>query len=109
MPPARAAEIVAAARGVPVLGVFGGQPVEEILDIAGAAGLAGAQLHGDYRREDAARLRAAGLEVWRVVRIAAPPDLDRLEEATTRRRTPSWWSPGSPTRPGAQAFRWTSR
>ncbi|HMH55930.1 MAG TPA: phosphoribosylanthranilate isomerase, partial [Gemmatimonadales bacterium] len=29
----------------------------------------------------AARLRAAGLEVWRVVRIAAPSDLDLLVEA----------------------------
>lgn len=82
IPPSRAARIVAAARGVPVLGVFGRQPVEEILDIAAAAGLAGAQLHGDYRREDAARLRAAGLQVWRVVRIAAPPDLDQLAGAT---------------------------
>jgi len=82
VPPARAAEIVAAAGGVPVLGVFGSQPVDEILDIAAAAGLAGAQLHGDYPGQDAARLRAAGLEVWRVVRIAAPPDLDRLEGAT---------------------------
>jgi phosphoribosylanthranilate isomerase len=82
--PSRAAEIVAGARGVPVLGVFGRQPVEAILDIAGAAGLAGAQLHGDYPREDAARLRAAGLRVWRVVRIAAPADLDRLEGAAAQ-------------------------
>ena len=82
VPPALVAEIVAAARGVRVLGVFGSQPVAEILDIAAATGLAGAQLHGDYRREDASRLHAAGLEVWRVVRIAALPDLDRLEEAT---------------------------
>jgi phosphoribosylanthranilate isomerase len=82
IPPSRAVEIVAASGGVPVLGVFGRQPVEEILDIVGAAGLAGAQLQGDYRREDAARLRAAGLQVWRVVRIAAPPDLDRLGGAT---------------------------
>jgi phosphoribosylanthranilate isomerase len=83
IPPSRAAEIVARANGVPVLGVFGRQPVEEILDIAAAAGLSGAQLHGEYRREDAARLRAAGLLVWRVVRIAAPSDLDRLVPATT--------------------------
>jgi phosphoribosylanthranilate isomerase len=81
--PARAAEIVAVARGVPVLGVFGSQPVEEILDIAAAAGLTGAQLHGDYTPDDAARLRTAGLEVWRVVRIATPPDLDLLEAAAS--------------------------
>ena len=82
IPPSRAAEIVAAAGRVPVLGVFGRQPVEEILDIAAAAGLSGAQLHGDYHREDAARLRARGLKVWRVVRIAAPGDLDRLAGAS---------------------------
>jgi len=56
-----------------------------VTDIAtsteGAAGLAGAQLHGSYSRADAARLRAAGLLVWRVVRIAAPEDLDSLAEA----------------------------
>jgi phosphoribosylanthranilate isomerase len=79
--PARAAEIVGAGAGVPVLGVFGDQPPEEILHIARLAGLAGAQLHGDYRREAAHRLRGEGLLVWRVVRIAAPADLDRLEEA----------------------------
>lgn len=79
--PGRAAEIVDAARGVPVLGVFGLQSTEQIRRIATAAGLAGAQLHGEYVREDAVRLRAAGLLVWRVVRISAPTDLDRLEPA----------------------------
>ncbi|MBA3258813.1 MAG: phosphoribosylanthranilate isomerase, partial [Gemmatimonadales bacterium] len=81
--PARALTIVAAARGVPVLGVFGSQTVDEILDTAATARLAGAQLHGDYSGADAARLRAAGLKVWRVVRIAAVSDLDRLEVAAT--------------------------
>jgi phosphoribosylanthranilate isomerase len=79
--PARAAEITAAAAGVPVLGVFGDQPPDAILHIARVAGLAGAQLHGDYRREAARRLRGHGLLVWRVVRIAAPADLDLLEPA----------------------------
>ncbi len=79
--PAVAASICAAAGGVPVLGVFGSQSVGEIEDIARRAGLAGAQLQGHYRREDAARLRGAGLIVWRVVRIAASPDLERLEAA----------------------------
>jgi phosphoribosylanthranilate isomerase len=78
---ARAAEIVAAARGVPVIGVFGSQSVEEVIQAAAAAALSGAQLHGDYGSEDAARLRSSGLLVWRVVRIAARTDLDRLEEA----------------------------
>ena len=73
-----AAEIVAAARGVPVLGVFGDQTEADILSTVCHARLAGAQLHGAHSRETAARLRAAGLVVWRVVRIATPADLDRL-------------------------------
>jgi phosphoribosylanthranilate isomerase len=79
---AQAAAIRAMAGEVPVFGVYGDQPVGRILELSRAAGLAGAQLHGGYRREDAARLRAAGLRVWRVVRIAAPADLDRLAEAS---------------------------
>jgi phosphoribosylanthranilate isomerase len=79
---AGAADIVSASRGVPVLGVFGTQRVEEILGLARGAGLAGAQLHGPYTADDAARLDAAGLIVWRVVRIASPADLERLLEAT---------------------------
>lgn len=79
----QAAEIRAAAGSVPVLGVYGDQPVERILAATRAAGLAGTQLHGSYTRQDAARLRAAGLLVWRVVRIAGPGDLDRLAEAGT--------------------------
>jgi phosphoribosylanthranilate isomerase len=66
---------------VPVFGVFGEQSVDEILRISRAAALAGAQLHGIYRREDAARLRAEGLRVWRVVRLTGPEDLDRLRES----------------------------
>jgi len=76
-----AAEVSAAAGGVPVFGVYGDQSVEEILQVSGAAGLSGAQLHGRYARAEAARLRAAGLRVWRVVRIAVPDDLDALVEA----------------------------
>jgi phosphoribosylanthranilate isomerase len=79
---ARAAVVVAASRGVPVLGVFGTQPVGEILTVAREAGLSGAQLHGPYSRDDAARLGAAGLIVWRVVRIASRADLDGLAEAS---------------------------
>jgi phosphoribosylanthranilate isomerase len=74
--PSLARELVSAADGVPVLGVFGQQPVQDILQICAQAGLSGAQLHGSYSRQDARRLRAEGLEVWRVVRIAAPADLD---------------------------------
>jgi phosphoribosylanthranilate isomerase len=76
-----AAEVSAAAGGVPVFGVYGDQSVDEILKLTRAARLAGAQLHGPYRRQDAARLRAEGLQVWRVVRIAAPDDLDALSES----------------------------
>jgi phosphoribosylanthranilate isomerase len=76
-----AAAIRAAAGRVPVLGVYGDQPVEHILSVSRAAGLAGAQLHGPHSRTDAARLRAEGLLVWRVVRIATPDDFDRLAEA----------------------------
>jgi phosphoribosylanthranilate isomerase len=80
--PARAAEVAAASRGVPVLGVFGSQPVADVADIAREAGLAGAQLHGTYTDEEAAGLAAAGLIVWRVLRIASPAGLDRLPPST---------------------------
>jgi phosphoribosylanthranilate isomerase len=79
--PEQARELVAAAAGVPVIGVFAGQSLEQILQICAQAGLSGAQLHGSYSRRDAGRLRAEGLEVWRVVRIAAPADLDHLASA----------------------------
>jgi phosphoribosylanthranilate isomerase len=78
----QAREVVSAARGTPVMGVFSEQSAGEILHICGAVGLRGAQLHGPYCRADAAQLRRAGLEVWRVVRIAVPTDLELLEEAT---------------------------
>lgn len=76
-----ASEIVRAAAGVPVLGVFAAQSPDEILRIGEKARLSGAQLHGLYSRSDAARLRAHGLAVWRVVRIAVAHDLDLLGEA----------------------------
>jgi phosphoribosylanthranilate isomerase len=76
-----AGAVVAAARGVPVLGVFGEQPAEEIARIARQAGLSGAQLHGNYSAADAADLAAAGLIVWRVLRLARPTDLDLLDES----------------------------
>jgi phosphoribosylanthranilate isomerase len=78
--PARAAEIVSAAGRVPVFGVFGRQSEPEILSTAGRAGLAGAQLHGPHTSATAARLRAAGLLVWRVVRIATRADLVHLAD-----------------------------
>lgn len=77
----QAREVVGAAGGVPVMGVFGDQPAEEILQIAERAKLTGAQLHGLSSRAEAGRLKAAGLRVWRVVRIAVPSDLDSLGDA----------------------------
>lgn len=78
---ADAAALGSTAGKVPVFGVFGEQTVEEILRVSEAARLAGVQLHGRYPREAAVRLRAGGLLVWRVVRIATPDDLDTLAEA----------------------------
>lgn len=79
--PQQARELVAAAAGVPVIGVFGEQSLEDILQICAETELSGAQLHGSYSRRDAGQLRGEGLEVWRVVRIAAPADLDLLASA----------------------------
>jgi phosphoribosylanthranilate isomerase len=72
---ARAREIVDAAGGVPVLGVFGPQPVATMLETIERSGVAGAQLHGEHPRAVAAALRAQGLEVWRVVAVAPGIDL----------------------------------
>jgi phosphoribosylanthranilate isomerase len=77
----QAREVVSAVSGIPVMGVFSDHSVDQILHIRERAGLSGAQLHGPYPRASAALLRAAGLEIWRVVRIAAPSDLDALGDA----------------------------
>lgn len=78
---AEQARAVVAAAGRPVLGVFGVQAIDEILRVRDTAGLAGAQLHGAYDAADAARLRAEGLVVWRVVRLAGEADLERVADA----------------------------
>lgn len=75
---AQAAAIVAAAGERAVFGVFGQQTVDEILRLRDGAGLRGAQLHGPYSTENAARLGREGLLVWRVVRLEGASDLDRL-------------------------------
>ena len=75
----QAAEIVSAAAGRPVLGVFGAQPVEEILRVRDVTGLRGAQLHGPYSTDDARRLRSHGLLIWRVIRLQAESDLDAID------------------------------
>ncbi len=79
--PEGAAAVVAAGGGTPMLGVYAGQTAEAILQICDQAGLSGAQLHGSHSSSDAERLQAAGLVVWRVVRIAAPGDLDAVAQA----------------------------
>ena len=66
---ARAREIVAAAAGVPVLGVFGPREVSDIRDVAAAVGLSGVQLHGRSDAISSGILRAGGLEVWRVAAL----------------------------------------
>jgi len=48
-----ASEVVRAAAGVPVLGVFAAQSPDEILRICENARLSGAQLHGPYSRSEA--------------------------------------------------------
>jgi phosphoribosylanthranilate isomerase len=78
----QAAGIAAAGGSVPTFGVYGDQTVDDILRISDRTGLAGAQLHGPYSRAAAATLRAHGLRVWRVVRLAAREDLDLLDDAT---------------------------
>jgi phosphoribosylanthranilate isomerase len=83
----RAAEVVAASRGVPVLGVVGRQSVEEILTLVPTIGLAGVQLHGPYTADEAARLTGAGLIIWRVLRIARPSDLELLPEVSRHAET----------------------
>src|SRR5690606_18238472 len=65
----RAAEIVAAAGDVPVMGVIAGGTSRELMDLAGGIGLKGLQFHRDADPVVAADLRAAGLEVWRVALI----------------------------------------
>ncbi|MEO5799064.1 MAG: phosphoribosylanthranilate isomerase [Gemmatimonadales bacterium] len=82
---AQAREIVAAAAGVPVLGVFAGHEFEEVLDIVAEAGLAGVQLHGASDAGIAARFGATGLEVWRVASVESEGSLAEVlaERATS--------------------------
>ncbi len=79
--PAAARAVVAAANGVPVYGVFGGQGVGEIFRIVDQVGLRGVQLHRDATAGETAELRARGLEVLAVVRLADSADLALLDTA----------------------------
>lgn len=78
----RAREIVAAASGVPVLGVFGTVQPEAIREMVEAAGLSGAQLHDNSELAAVEWLRAWGYEVWRVATIDARSAL--VEELALR-------------------------
>lgn len=71
----QARDIVAASGGVPVLGVFGSQPLRTMLETMRFAGLAGAQLHGKHPEGMGRALRSEGFEVWRVVPIGADSNL----------------------------------
>ena len=77
---AQAREVVAAAGGVPVLGVFGSATGDEILRVREQAGLAGAQLHERGTPDLLARLRAAGLFVLPVLRLRGVEDVPELDE-----------------------------
>jgi phosphoribosylanthranilate isomerase len=74
----RARAVAQAAGQVPVIGVFGSQGPDEILQMVDRVGLAGAQLHGGASPEVIARLVGAGLLVLPVVRLSGDADLDRL-------------------------------
>lgn len=75
-----ASEVVEAAAGCPVFGVFGPHSAEEILRCRDAARLAGAQLHGAFDQRLAARLREHGMAVWAVARLTAPDECAGLTE-----------------------------
>ena len=78
--PDQARGIVEVAGHLPVFGVFGSQGTGEILQLCRQAGLAGAQLHGGATAATVALLRAEGLEVLAVVRLAGTGDLDQLDQ-----------------------------
>ena len=77
---ARAREIVAAAGGVPVVGVFVSHPVDDILRLRDMVGLSAVQLHGGDDAAGRERLRQDSLPVWAVHHIGGPEDLEQLPE-----------------------------
>lgn len=80
---AQVREIVAAAGGVPVLGVVADESAESLLALAAETGLAGLQLHAGGTPALAERLRRSGLEVWRAAALG--PD-DALHPILAERR-----------------------
>jgi phosphoribosylanthranilate isomerase len=56
------------------VGVFRGEPVDEIERLAGESGVACIQVHGEYSAEDVARLTRLGVPVIRAVSFTEPGD-----------------------------------
>ena len=75
-----ARDIIAASDGVPVIGVFVDASVDEILRQRDRAGLAGAQLHGEYALAVRERLAREEMQVWTVLRVSEEKHLERLDE-----------------------------
>jgi phosphoribosylanthranilate isomerase len=70
-----ARELVSAVDGRALtVGVFRGETVGEVERLAGEARVAAVQLHGDYGRDDIARLAGLGLTVIRALSFTAPGD-----------------------------------
>lgn len=81
----RARDIVAAAGGVPVLGVVSGEAATaDLLRLAASVGLRGLQLHGGSSAAGARALSAAGLEVWRVATLATMATLEDVVTQNTQ-------------------------
>lgn len=77
--PGQAREIVASAGQVPVVGVFGSQGSDEILEVRDRTGLGGVQLHDGASLGTVARLVAHDLLVLVTLRLAGPADLAGLD------------------------------
>ena len=76
--PERARQIVASAEGVPVLAVSGSATANELLRLRDESGISGVQLHGDHPASLPVELRAEGLLVWEVARLADAAGLHGL-------------------------------
>lgn len=78
--PAAAREIVAAAEGTPVIGVFGATDATTILRTRDRSGIRGVQLHGGGDAALVAALHREELQVWAVRRLAAEAELATLAD-----------------------------
>lgn len=77
--PSEAGDLARAAReaGVAPVGVVVDRGVGDVAELAGRAGFRVAQLHGAEPPETCARLREAGLEVWKALRPRGRSELER--------------------------------